>query len=165
MYPATQVEYSVGGTLNIPQTISANGSGWSEALDRVSDLHEQDGAAGDVYYYGLFQPTDSIGQYCGGGCVAGIGFVTGTQSFARHQRVSLGLSFANTGSAETFAHELGHNHGRTHPVAAQRIPTAASPTTPRTPAPRSAGGASKRPRSCATPRQIPTSWGTARISG
>jgi hypothetical protein len=114
MYPATGVEYSVGGALSISQTISANGSGWSEALDQIANLHEDDGAANDVYYYGLFQPTDSLGQYCGGGCVAGIGFVTGTQSFARHQRVALGLSFANTGSAETLAHELGHNHGRPH---------------------------------------------------
>ena len=104
----------MGGTLNVNQTISAQGSGWGEALAQLSNLLEQDNAPTDLYYYGLFQPTDNIGQYCGNGCVAGIGFVPGTQSFARHQRVSLGLSFATTGSAETLAHELGHNHGRPH---------------------------------------------------
>lgn len=114
MYPSTNVEYTLGGALNVNQTVSANGSGWSEALDQLAGLHEDDNAANDVYYYGLFQPTDNIGQYCGGGCVAGIGFVTGTQSYARHQRVSLGLSYANDSSSETLAHELGHNHGRTH---------------------------------------------------
>lgn len=114
MYPTSGIEYTVGGTLNANQTISAQGGGWSEALDQIANLHEQDGAANDVYYYGLFQPGANIGEYCGGGCVAGIGFVTGTQSFARHQRVALGLSFATTSSAETLAHELGHNHGRPH---------------------------------------------------
>jgi hypothetical protein len=114
MYPTSGVEYTVGAALNVGQTISAEGSGWGEALDQISDLHERDNAANDVYYYGLFQPGDSIAQYCGGGCVAGIGFVTGTQSQARHQRVALGLSFATVSSAETLAHELGHNHGRPH---------------------------------------------------
>jgi len=114
MFPASNVEYSLGGVLNISQTISAQGSGWGEALDELSNLHESDNAANDVYYYGLFQPTDSIGGYCGGGCTAGIGFVTGTQSYARHQRVSLGLSYGGVSSAETMAHEIGHNHGRPH---------------------------------------------------
>jgi hypothetical protein len=114
MYPTSGVEYTLGPALKVNQTVSAQGAGWSEALDQLSKLHESDNAAADVYYYGLFQPTDSIGQYCGGGCVAGIGFVTNTQSFARHQRVALGLSFANLASAQTFAHEVGHNHGRPH---------------------------------------------------
>lgn len=114
MYPTNGVEYSVGPAMNVNQTVSAQGDGWSEALDQLSNLHEQDDAATDVYYYGLFQPTDNIGQYCGGGCVAGIGYVTGTQSFARHQRVALGLSYNNVASAQTMAHEVGHNHGRPH---------------------------------------------------
>ncbi len=114
MYPATHVEYTVGGVLDAAQNISADGSGWGDALDRLSALHESDDASNDVYYYGLLQPTESMGQFCGGGCVAGLGFVTGTQSFARHQRASIGLSYGGVGSAETLAHEVGHNHGRPH---------------------------------------------------
>ncbi|MBC8074691.1 MAG: hypothetical protein H7Y32_01335 [Chloroflexales bacterium] len=114
MFPSTLVEYTLGGTLNISQTISAQGDGWSPALDQLQNLHESDGAANDVYYYGLFQPTDTINQYCQGGCVAGIGYVTGGNSNGRHNRVSLGLSYANKDSAETMAHEIGHNHGRPH---------------------------------------------------
>jgi hypothetical protein len=114
MYPTNGVEYTVGPPLNASQTVSAEGDGWGETLDQLSDLHEKDNAPADLYYYGLFQPTDNIGQYCGGGCVAGIGFVTNTQSFARHQRVAMGLSYANVTSAQTMAHEVGHNHGRPH---------------------------------------------------
>ncbi|MDF3070988.1 MAG: hypothetical protein K0R38_6589, partial [Polyangiaceae bacterium] len=114
MYPTSGVEYTLGPAMKVNQAVSAQGDGWSEALDQLAKLHESDDAAADVYYYGLFQPTDNIGQYCNGGCVAGIGFVTNTQSFSRHQRVSLGLSYANLASAQTFAHEVGHNHGRPH---------------------------------------------------
>jgi hypothetical protein len=114
MYPASGVEYTVGEPLNAGQTISAQGAGWSETLDQLADLHEREGAPEDLYYYGLFQPGESMAQYCGNGCVAGIGFVPNTQSFSRHLRVSFGLSFATVSSAETLAHELGHNHGRPH---------------------------------------------------
>jgi hypothetical protein len=114
MYPTSTVEYTVGNPLNINQTISAQGSGWGEALDQVSNLHESDNAPADVYYYGLFQPSDMIGQFCGGGCVAGIGYVAGSSNNARHQRASLGLSYGNASSARTLAHEIGHNHGRPH---------------------------------------------------
>jgi hypothetical protein len=114
MYPTNSVEYSVGPALSISQTVSAQGNGWSEALDQIANEHEKDNAAADTYYYGLFQPSDTLGQYCNGGCVAGIGFVTNTQSFARHQRVALGLSYNDITSAQTMAHEVGHNHGRPH---------------------------------------------------
>jgi Peptidase M66/Stigma-specific protein, Stig1 len=114
MYPTSGVEYTVGTPFTVSGTISPDGRGWSDALDQLSSLHERDNAANDVYYYGLFQPGDSINQYCGGGCVAGIGYVTVAQTFSRHQRVALGLSYGTLASAETFAHELGHNHGRPH---------------------------------------------------
>jgi hypothetical protein len=114
MYPVTRVEYTLGAPLRIENSISPQGSGWTNALDQISNLHEQDDAPADVYYYGLFEPSERIEQFCGGGCVAGIGYVTGTQSFARHQHASLGLSFGTEGSARVLAHEIGHNHGRPH---------------------------------------------------
>jgi hypothetical protein len=46
--------------------------------------------------------------------VAGIGYVPGTNSFSTHQRVSMGISYADESSASTMAHEVGHNHGREH---------------------------------------------------
>jgi Stigma-specific protein, Stig1/Peptidase M66 len=114
LYPTSGVEYTVGPALKMNLTVSAQGDGWSEALDQISNQHESDNAPADTYYFGLLQPTDTLGQYCGSGCVAGIGFVTDTSNFSRHQRVALGLSYGDTTSAQTMAHELGHNHGRQH---------------------------------------------------
>ena len=98
----------------LPQTVSAQGNGWSEALDQIASLHESDNAPADTYYYGLFQPTDNLGQYCGQGCVAGIGYVTDTSNMSRHAHAALGLSYGDVQSAQTMAHEVGHNHGREH---------------------------------------------------
>lgn len=111
MYPVAGVDYTIGAPLNV-DTISANGDGWTQALQTLSARHNSDNAPNDLYYYGLFQPSSS--NYCSGGCTAGIGYVPGAEANARHRRVSLGLSRGNRGSAETFAHELGHNHGRPH---------------------------------------------------
>jgi stigma-specific protein Stig1 len=115
MYPASAVEYTVADPpLKLGFTVSSQGDGWSEALDQIASQHEADDAPADTYYYGLFQPTDNLGQYCGNGCVAGIGFVTDTSNFSRHNRAALGLSYADIASAQTMAHEVGHNHGREH---------------------------------------------------
>jgi hypothetical protein len=114
MYPTSAVEYTVASPLKINFAVSAQGDGWSQALDQIGSLHESDNAPADLYYYGLFQPTDNLGQYCGQGCVAGIGYVTDTSNFSRHLRVALGLSYNDQASSETMAHEVGHNHGRDH---------------------------------------------------
>lgn len=114
IYPTSGVEVTVGRPLDLSQRLAPNGGGWSEALDQLSALHEADDAANDTYYYGLLQPGASFRDFCDGGCVAGVGFQAGTESYARHSRVALGLSYASPDSAETMAHEVGHNHGLPH---------------------------------------------------
>lgn len=114
MYPVAGMDYSVGSPMNAPVTVNANGDGWSQTLDALRSRHSQDGASNTLYYYGLLEPTAEQRDYCGGGCVAGIGYVPSASSGNAHQRVSQGLSYGSTGSAETMAHEVGHNHGRQH---------------------------------------------------
>jgi hypothetical protein len=58
------------------------------------------------------RPTETFGEYCNGGCTAGIGYVAGASSGS--YRVAAGIGFADQSSASTMAHELGHNHGRNH---------------------------------------------------
>ena len=74
MYPVSGVEVSVGPELEAYYAVSANGGGWDVTLQQVAQRHQNDDAPNDIYYYGLMEPAATLGQYCGYGCVAGIGF-------------------------------------------------------------------------------------------
>jgi hypothetical protein len=110
MYPITSIDLSVGDTITAddPQD-------WTAMVDAVRAKRQADKPASDVYYYGFLKPTNTLQQYCGNGCTAGIGYVVNSNSSqAAAQRAALGLAFADNTSAQTMAHEIGHNHGRSH---------------------------------------------------
>ena len=71
-----------------------------------------DAPAADVYYYGLLKPQDSFASFCGNSCTTGIGYLADSKSTG--QRAAMGVGFADRVSAQTMAHEIGHNHGRGH---------------------------------------------------
>lgn len=108
MFPATEVQLTVGSQLNHGFPIN-----WSSLLDQVRSRRISENPPADVYYYGFVKPTDTFGQYCGGGCTAGIGYVL-TNPNSSTSRASAGVAYASQSSARTMAHELGHNHGRNH---------------------------------------------------
>lgn len=112
MFPVAGVDHSLGAPLNISASIDRTGPGWTEALVEIRLRHEADNAPNDVYYYGLFEPSEV--NYCRQGCVAGVGYVPEAGNNARHYRVAMGLSRGTRGDAETMAHEIGHTHGRPH---------------------------------------------------
>jgi hypothetical protein len=111
MYPIPSVEISVGSKLNV-----SDDGDWVGMLDDIRAKRQTDKPANDVYYYGLLKPTATLREYCGGGCTAGIGYVVGQGSANQQaqQRASLGLAYGDLVSANTMAHEIGHNHGRGH---------------------------------------------------
>jgi hypothetical protein len=110
LYPITSIEFSVGTTIT-----ASDDQDWTGMLDAVRAKRQADAPAADIYYYGLLKPTATLREYCGGGCTAGIGFVPqGSTNQQASQRAALGLAFADAASAETMAHEVGHNHGRNH---------------------------------------------------
>jgi hypothetical protein len=114
MYPVPRVEVTVRSEpITWTKTVDANGNGWSELLDHVAQIRQTDKAPKDVYYYAPFAPTASFGQFCGGGCVAGLGLLgEANDSFSR---AAIGLGYE--GDADgiiTAVHETGHNHGRQH---------------------------------------------------
>ena len=112
-YPIPAVELTVREqAMPWQYTVANNGSGWETLLGAVGDLRQQDGAAADVYYYGLFAPTASEGEFCNGGCVLGLANLAGPGS--PMMRAAIGLGFTGTLHAETIIHELGHTHGRQH---------------------------------------------------
>lgn len=76
-------------------------------------LRASEGAASSAYYYALVNADDTYDAYCGGGCVTGQSFVTDAPEDADY-RVGSGVGFPGQDTAWTLAHELGHEHGRTH---------------------------------------------------
>ena len=107
MYPATEVELTVIESINTSTPIN-----WSSTLEAVRRKRQTDAPPADVYYYGFLKPANTLREFCRGGCTAGVGYVGGVQSGGT--RVSIGLAFADEGSAGIMAHEIGHNHGRNH---------------------------------------------------
>ncbi|MEZ4375966.1 MAG: M66 family metalloprotease [Polyangiaceae bacterium] len=116
MYPIPTVEMSVRQAVNYGSNVSANGSGWSNLLNSIYNLRQQDNAPKNTYYYGVLAPTTSAQSYCSGGCVAGLSGLPASND--DYQRGSIGLGVfpdgQDIGSADTMAHELGHAHGRPH---------------------------------------------------
>jgi hypothetical protein len=107
-YPISSIELTVGEPLDV-----ADAEDWGGNLDTLRALRQREAPGRDVYYYGLLRPSNNIQQFCGGGCVAGVGYV-GNPSFNGQQRASMGLAYADATSAFTMLHEIGHNHGRNH---------------------------------------------------
>ena len=113
MYPVAAVEITIGTPMEAEAELTAD-AGWEETLQQLSQRHATKNAPNDLYYYGLLEPTDEFDDFCAYGCTLGIGYVAAANASDRHFRVSMGLSYGDTYSAETMAHEVGHNHGRDH---------------------------------------------------
>jgi hypothetical protein len=107
IYPVTGVEITVGDGLNASYPID-----WNDTLDAVRAKRASDSPDSDVYYYGLIKPTETFREFCMRGCTAGVGFVTRQNDV--QLRVAMGIGFEGEASPHTMAHELGHNHGRSH---------------------------------------------------
>lgn len=110
-YPVDSVEFTVGDTISV-----SNDQDWGGMLDGLRQLRENEGPDPEVYYYGMLKPTDSIRDYCGNGCTAGVGYVPigFGGNLDESGRVALGLAFGDVSSVDTMLHEVGHNHGRLH---------------------------------------------------
>lgn len=113
MYPVSAVEVTLGLPMTANRTIGIE-AGWEEVLQQLSDRHATNTAPNDLYYYGLLEPEDTYDEFCSSGCTLGMGYVVSASDDDRHYRVSMGLSYGDTYSAETAAHEIGHNFGREH---------------------------------------------------
>lgn len=112
-YPAAEVEVTAREPWSYANPIAANGSGFSQVLNAITNLRKQDKAAADVYYYGALAPTQSFGSFCGGGCVTGLSTVVDNAKTS-FLRASVGVGYPGQDSVNTAAHEIGHAHGREH---------------------------------------------------
>lgn len=112
-YAASEVEITARAPFAYASPISANGSGFSQVLNAITNLRKSDGVAADVYYYGALAPTQSFSSFCGGGCVTGLSTVVESPKTS-FLRASVGVGYPGQDSVNTAAHEVGHAHGREH---------------------------------------------------
>jgi hypothetical protein len=111
IYPTPQIEITVHAPVAWGKAVSPDGTGWGELLDGMAGLRQQENPANDAYYYGIFNPSDSVFSFCGSGCTAGLGYVAGAGDASFRAAIGLGWKEVSEG---TMAHEIGHNHGRNH---------------------------------------------------
>jgi len=111
-YPIDKIDLQMHAPLAWSQAVNADGSGWGPLLDGLAQLRQQEGAASDLYYFGIFAPADAFDQYCGGGCVAGLGMIGSAQD--SYSRAAIGLGYSGDVAFTTAIHEVGHTQGRNH---------------------------------------------------
>lgn len=115
MYPVPEIDITVRNPVNYNGDVSANGSGWDDLLGYIGQVRANDNAPSDAYYYGIFEPANSLNGYCNNGCVLGLGNIGSVGD--PYSRAAIGLGFSDDGGItawETAVHEVGHNHGRYH---------------------------------------------------
>ncbi len=123
VYPASAINMTVHAAVNYPYgSVSANGTGWDQALQWAMGLRNQLGVDSKTFIYGALAPASSMQGFCGGGCVAGLGSVPPANYTSGRAAVGLGYfpdgsggpSNYSGGAPFTMAHELGHALGRNH---------------------------------------------------
>lgn len=115
IYPASKVELTVREPTPWNQALDRQGNGWQQVGLDLLGYRQQDGATDDVYYYGIFNPADSLAAYCGQGCLLGVTLLNNNPPDTGdvRLRLALGVGFDSV-AADTMAHEIGHSHGRQH---------------------------------------------------
>jgi hypothetical protein len=112
--PLDAIDLHVTDPMTWSNNVSSDGSGWDALLYGITDFMDQQGAARDEYYFGIFSPATSMQQYCRMSCVAGLAFVSENPSGRFRINAGIGLGFAGEYSPATAVHEVGHLHGRLH---------------------------------------------------
>ena len=108
MYPIDAISFTVGDTLTVTSPVD-----WNTMLNQVQAKRAKDAPSADVYYFGLVTPASSMRTYCQSVCTAGISYVV-TRANQASMRAGVGVGYADSESALTMAHEVGHSHGRQH---------------------------------------------------
>jgi hypothetical protein len=116
VYPVTDVEITVRDPEPINVQLQRDGTGWVQAGIPLIGYRQTDGASDDTYYYGMFNPAESLSLYCGfGGCLLGVTLLNNNPPDVGSVtlRVALGVGFREQ-APWVAVHEIGHAHGRAH---------------------------------------------------
>lgn len=113
VYPVQTIDFRMHATVNYSGQVLANGTGWDNILGFIANLRQNEKAAPDLYYYGIFEPASSLQAYCANACVEGLALQSmgPMDAFARS---AVGVGFPDPTSDSTMLQELAHNMGRLH---------------------------------------------------
>lgn len=103
-YPIPEVEVTVRAEHYTFSGSLGGYNGWSNLLQKISDLRDGDNVDPEVYYYGIHNAKSSG--------LLGLGWVAGSKDV--WSRAAIGVGWTGDTAPETSVHELGHNHGRSH---------------------------------------------------
>ncbi len=115
IYPVSDVEITVREAQPWNQELSPNGDGWFGPGLALLGYRSEDGSSDDVYYYGMFNPRETINQWCIAGCLLGVTLLNDSPPDVGsvNLRLALGVGYTER-AADVAAHEVGHAHGRQH---------------------------------------------------
>jgi hypothetical protein len=112
-YPLRAIELEVGEPYATELPFDSTSDPMSDLLEEVIAIRRARGVPFDTYAYAMVNPAPSREQYCSSGCTSGIAYRVGNPN-ADHLRSGVGLGYSDENTAETMAHEVGHNHDRGH---------------------------------------------------
>ena len=161
MYPIDAISFTVGDTLTVASPVD-----WTTMLNQVQAKRAKDAPSADTYYFGLVTPASSLRTYCQSVCTAGESYVV-TRANDAALRAGVGVGYADSESALTMAHEVGHLHGRQHAPCALSGETITGIDTnyPYANGALEAGAGTVAVRSFSIRPSPPTSWATVTING
>lgn len=113
LYPVRDVQFEVGEEYATELPFDSTSEPMGDLLEELIALRTERGIPFDTYIYAMVNPAESRDIYCAQGCTAGIAYRVGNPNTSR-LRCGVGLGYTETNTAETMAHEVGHNHDRGH---------------------------------------------------
>jgi hypothetical protein len=114
MYPASSLNVRVDPAVAWDRRISPLSSlDWSRLLQELAQVRARASEDPNTYYYGMFEPEPTEGEFCRQGCILGLSLLAQGPNDP-YFRTSIGLGYATTTTADTLVHEVGHAHGREH---------------------------------------------------
>ncbi len=122
LYPISDVELTLHDPVRWSSAIEPNGAGWQEVILSVYGLRDREGASDDEYYYAMFNPRRSLGEFCSRGCLLGVTLLNADPETTGDPSLNMAIGVGYTdGAADTMLHELGHAHGRSHAPCGQGL--------------------------------------------